>query len=111
MEIEKIKDLIVSYEWIVEEPNPSYPQYILDCLYLLFLYKTERNEVYLNSKSVESFKPNIEELKQIFNKNKDSHCSLGKDIAEALQELLFFLEREEDYISNDSLIKRFNIMR
>lgn len=113
MEIKKIKKLIDTYEWIVDEPSPLYPQFILDCLYLLFLYRTERNEVYLNSKSVESFKPDIEGIKEIitYKKEKLQRTTLSKEITEALQELVSYLEKEENYVPNDSLVKRTNILR
>lgn len=111
MEIEKIKELINDYEWIVDEPSPLYSQFILDCLYLLFLCETERNEVYLNSKSVESFKPDIEGLKEIITYKKNHHAFLARKVSEALQELVFYLEKEENYTPNDSLLKRANILR
>lgn len=113
MEIEKIKELISAYERIVEEPSPLYAQFILDCLYLLFLYKTGRNEVYLSSQSVESFKPDIEGIKEIIGNKKEKlqRTILSQEIATAFQELVSFLEKEEGYVSNDSLVKRANIFR
>lgn len=113
MEIKKIKGLIINYEWIVDEPSPLYPQFILDCLYLLFLYETGGNEEFLNSESAKSFRPDIEELKEeiIACRKKSQPSPLLLDKVEALEKLVSFLEKEPEYIPNDSLSKRLQSLK
>lgn len=112
MEIEQIKDLIVTYEWMAEEPNPLYAEYLLDCLYLLFLYKTEGEEEYLGSSYRKGFKPDIKELNEMIKGDEENAAKmpvLGLKTNEAMRELIVFLEKEEGYIANDSLAKRHAI--